>query len=98
MGLRRSINSEYKQFIGTSHSGKTSNTCCLDGIGNPVYIQIIGRNIHDFIVAVDALSHIDISNSIILEDKAYGTKEILDYIQQQSGDYAIPAKSNATNS
>ena len=43
------------------------------------------------------LSCIDISNSTILADKAYGTKEILDYIQRQDGDYAIPPKSNTKN-
>ena len=56
-----------------------------------------GGNIHDSTVAVDILSHIDISNSTILADKAYGTAKILDYIQQQDGDYAIPPKSNAKN-
>ena len=56
-----------------------------------------GGNIHDSIVAVDVLRHIDISSSTILADKAYGTKEILDYIQRQDGDYAIPPKSNTKN-
>jgi hypothetical protein len=39
---------------------------------------------------VELLSGIDISESTILADKAYGTNEILDYIQQQDGGYAIP--------
>ena len=43
------------------------------------------------------MSHIDISNSTIIADKAYGAKEILDYSQQHNGDYAIPPKSNAKN-
>ena len=43
------------------------------------------------------LSGIDISESTILADKAYGTKEILDYIQRQDGDYVIPPKSNTRN-
>lgn len=41
------------------------------------------------------LSNINISESTILADKAYGTKEILDYIQKEDGDYAIPPKSNS---
>ena len=69
----------------------------VDGLGNPIYIQLTGGNIHDSIVAVDVLRHIDISSSTILADKAYGTKEILDYIQRQDGDYAIPPKSNTKN-
>ena len=69
----------------------------VDGLGNPIYIQLTGGNIHDSIVAVDVLRHIDISSSTILADKAYGTKEILDYIQSQDEDYAIPPKSNTKN-
>lgn len=56
-----------------------------------------GGNIHDSSVAVDLLSGIDISNSTILGDKAYGTNEILNYIQIHDGDYAIPPKSNTKN-
>lgn len=69
----------------------------MDGLGNPVYFQLTGGNIHDSTVAVDVLSHLDISDSTILADKAYGTKEILDYIQLQDGDYVIPPKSNTRN-
>lgn len=47
---------------------------------------------------MDILSHLDISNSTILADKGYGTNEILNYIQQQDADYAIPPKSNTRNS
>lgn len=69
----------------------------MDGLENPLYFQLSGGNIHDSTVAVDLLSHLDISDSIILADKAYGTSEILDYIQQQDGDYGIPPKSNTRN-
>ena len=69
----------------------------MDGLGNPIYFQLTGGNIHDATVAVEVLSHLDISDSTILADKAYGTNEILDYIQQQDGDYAIPPKSNTRN-
>ena len=69
----------------------------MDGLGNPLYFQLTDGNIHDSTVAVDVLSHFDISDSTILADKAYGTSEILNYIQQQDGDYAIPPKSNTHN-
>ena len=45
-------------------------------------------------MAVDILAHIDSSNSTILPDKAYRTKAILDYIQQQDSHDAIPPESN----
>lgn len=69
----------------------------MDGLGNPLYFQLTSGNIHDSTVAVDILSHLDISGSTILADKAYGTNEILDYIQKQDADYVIPPKSNARN-
>ena len=40
---------------------------------------------------------INISNSTILADKAYGTNEILDYIQKQGSNYVIPPKVNSRN-
>ena len=54
----------------------------MDSLGNPLYFQLNGGNIHDSRVAVDVLSHLDISDSTILADRAYGTHEILDYIQK----------------
>ena len=69
----------------------------MDGLGNPICFRLTGGHIHDSKVAVDLLSTIDISESTILADKAYGTREILDHIQQQDGDYAIPPKSNTKN-
>lgn len=66
----------------------------MDGLGNPLYLQLSGGNVHDSKVAVEVLSHLDISNSNILADKAYGSNEILDYIQRQDSEYTIPPKSN----
>ena len=43
---------------------------------------------------MDVLSHVNISDSNILADKAYGTNEILDYIQRHDSEYTIPPKSN----
>jgi transposase len=54
-------------------------------------------NINDSTVAVDVLSRVDISQSNVLGDKAYGTNEILDYIQRQDGEYTIPPKANTVN-
>lgn len=45
-------------------------------------------------MAVELLSHLDISESNILADRAYGTNKILDYIQMEDGEYTIPPKSN----
>jgi transposase len=66
----------------------------VDSLGNPVYLQLSGGNIHDATMAVEVLTHVDVSVSTVLADKAYGTKEILDYLQINDADYAIPPKSN----
>ena len=49
---------------------------------------------NDSTVAVDVLSHVPLSQSTVLADKAYGSNDILDYLQVQDADYAIPPKSN----
>ena len=53
--------------------------------------------IYDSKVTVEVLSHVDISQSNVLGDKAYGTNEILDYIQRQDSEYTIPPKANTVN-
>ena len=54
-------------------------------------------NIHDSTVAVDLLLRLDLSDNNVLADKAYGTSEILDYIQRADGEYTIPPKTNTLN-
>lgn len=89
------VNSENKQFIGTSRSGKTTKIhAIVDGLGNPIYFHLSAGNIHDATVATEVLSYVDIADSTILADKAYGTNEILDFIQRQDGDFDIPPKIN----
>ena len=62
-----------------------------------MYFQLSAGNVNDATVAVDVLSYLDISQSNILADKAYGTSEILNYIQNQDSEYTIPPKSNTIN-
>lgn len=56
--------------------------------------MLTAGNVEDFDVAVELLSRIDISDSNVLADKAYGTSKILDYIQVNDGEYTIPPKVN----
>ena len=97
-GLKGAVDSGNWQCIGVSRGGKaTKFYAVVDGLGSPVYWKLTGGNVNDSTVAVDILSHIDISNSTMLADRAYGTNEILDYIQRQDGDYVIQPKSNTRN-
>lgn len=74
----------------TTQSYFFSSLQCVFFLCNLLYFQLTGGHVHDSTVTVDILSHLDISNSTILADKAYGTNEILNYIQQQDTGYAIP--------
>jgi transposase len=69
----------------------------VDGLGNPVYFQLSSGNINDNTLAVEVLSHVEIKDSNILGDKAYGTKEIREYIASKEASYTIPPKSNTQN-
>lgn len=66
----------------------------VDALGYPLELMLTAGNINDSVVAVELLSRIDISKSNVLADKAYGTTEILDYIQRADSEYTIPPKSN----
>jgi len=67
----------------------------VDALGNPVKLMFTGGNVYDSKVAIPILEQVDIHGSIFMGDKAYGTKELRDYITEREGLYAIPPKSNA---
>ena len=50
--------------------------------------------VHGSRKAVEILSQLNIQGSNILTDKAYGTREIREYIEGEGGRYTIPSKSN----
>ena len=66
----------------------------VDALGNPVYVELTAGNISDTTQATETLSHVDISSSVILADKAYGSAKIRAYIEEHHGTYNIPPKSN----
>lgn len=66
----------------------------MDGLGNPVYLQLSAGNLNDCSVAVDVLSHLPIAGSMILADRGYDSDEILVYIEGQAARHTIPPKSN----
>ena len=67
----------------------------VDALGNPVYIKLSAGNIHDSKMAIEVLSEVELSGSVVLADKAYGTNAIIDYIEEQGATHNIPSKSNS---
>ena len=48
-------------------------------------------------MAIDVLSEVELSGSVVLADKAYGTNAIINYIEEQGATHNIPSKSNSKN-
>ena len=66
-------------------------------MGNPIFVRLSGGNVHNVSMAETVLSHVDISNSTVLADKAYGAKAVREYMTSQNAKYCIPPKSNEKN-
>lgn len=61
----------------------------------PVTFLLSAGNVDDCTEAVPLLQQIpDLKDCNILGDKAYGTKEIREYLQRQNANYTIPPKVN----
>jgi transposase len=66
----------------------------VDALGNLVELSLTPGNVNDGTAAVDVLSNVEIEGSLVMGDKAYGTKEIREDIEEQGGNDCIPPKSN----
>jgi transposase len=95
-GKKGAPNADSNQNIGLSRGGRNTKIhAVVDALGNPIHLQLTPGNINDCTAAVDVLSNVDLSGSVILGDKAYGTLEIRRHIESQDATYCIPPKSNA---
>ena len=89
---------EQNQCIGVSRGGKNTKIhAVVDGLGYPIHLQLSSGNISDVSIAQEVLSHVDLDGTIVMGDKAYGAKELRDYITRQNADYCIPPKSNTVD-
>jgi len=81
-----------------SRGGKNTKIhAVVDALGNPVKIKLTPGNTNDCTVAVEVLSGVELSGSVVLGDKAYGTLEIREHITYQGATYCIPPKDNTIN-
>ena len=71
--------------------GSTRFHCSLhaivDGLGNPVVFLLSPGNDNDSTHAIDLMDKTDLTGSNLLGDKAYGTKEILAYINEHGAHF-----------
>ena len=69
----------------------------VDALGNPIKLTLTPGNVNDCTVAIEVLSGVELSGSVVLGDKAYGTVEIREHITSQGATYCIPPKTNAVD-
>ena len=82
--------------VGRTKGGlNTKIHAIVDGLGNPVAFLLSPGNDNDSTHAIEMMSMTDIAGNNLLGDKAYGTKEILAYIEEHGAAIVIPLKSNA---
>lgn len=80
--------------VGVSRGGLTTKIhAIVDGLGNPVEFLLSPGNDHDSIHAVELLEKVNLGGSNVLGDKAYGAKEIREYITKHNASYTIPPRS-----
>ena len=66
----------------------------VDGLGNPVHFILTGGECHNSKQAIPLLSRLNIANSNILAGRAYGAKDIRNYIDSQGAKYTTAPKTN----
>ena len=89
---------EVNQHIGLSRGGKTTKLhAVVDSLGNPIAFLLTGGHVHDSVPAIALLGELDVTGSYILGDKAYGSSDILNWIDKKNASCGIPPKSNCTD-
>ena len=82
--------------VGRTRGGtNTKLHAIVDGLGNPVEFLLSAGNDHDSVHAVELLSKVGISESVVLADFAYSARAVREYISNQGASYVIPPKSNS---
>ncbi|SEK87139.1 transposase [Carnobacterium iners] len=81
------------QHIGKSSGEHTIKIyVVVDGLGNPLYFQLSGGNLHDSVHALGVLDPVTIKGSNIIGDRAYGSLAIRTYVGDYDAIYIIPPK------
>lgn len=95
---KRDVDSSQNQSIGVSRGGRSTKIhAVVDGLGNPCVLMLTGGQAHDSVMLKPALDRLDISQSVILADKAYGSAENRKYISDRGAQYCIPPKEGLSN-
>ena len=91
--------SQEAQCIGVSRGGRSTKIhAVVDGLGNPIHVQLSAGNMHDVKVAQEILEAVKLrSGMTVLADKAYGKWELREFIANLGADFCIPPKINESD-
>lgn len=85
---------EAEQALGRSRGGfSTKIHVTVDGLGNPLRLQLTAGQRHDIIKASDMI--VDLDFDYVIADRSYGAKPFLDEIVESGAIPVIPPKKNA---
>ena len=83
------------QCIGVSRGGRSTKIhAIVDALGNPIESMLTTGNTNDITVAENLLPKVKLKGSTVLTDKAYGKRELREYIANHDVDSCIPPKVN----
>ena len=83
--------------VGRTRGGlNTKLHAVVDNLGRPIEFLLSPGNGNDCTHAVELLEQVEITESNILADRAYGAKEIREYISGQGASYTIPPRRNVS--
>ena len=73
---KKGLDTQADQHIGMTHGDRNTKIhAIVDGLGNPLYVQLTGGQISDITVAYEPLEHAGVSDSVVMADKAYGAAD-----------------------
>lgn len=85
---KRRLISTISQHIGKRSGGHTTKThVVVDALGNPLYFQLSSENLHDSVLAIEVLEHVEIQCSNIIGDREYGSLAIRTYVSTHEVTY-----------
>ena len=83
-----------EQALGRSRGGfSTKIHVTVDGLGNPLRLQLTAGQRHDIIKASDMI--VDLDFDYVIADRSYGAKGFIDEIVASGAEPVIPPKKNA---
>ena len=83
-----------EQALGRSRGGfSTKIHVTVDGLGNPLRVELTAGQRHDIIMAYDMI--VDLEFEFVLADRSYAAQDFLDMIRASGAAPVIPPKRNA---